>query len=283
MAEAPDDKLNRIVGQILSGPLERAPREDLGELSPRRIPRFEFTPEAAVFRDRSMMAEEYRALRANLNVLQEQEGIKTFVITSCHHREGKTTNSLNLALMLARNPERRVILVDADIRRPKIKSLIRLGAFAGIDDYLEGRSTLNEVMFFSEAENLYVIPARSGRSNATDLLEQSRMGDLVRFLHRRFDCVIYDTAPLLATADPMTLGGLADGVIVVVEAETTQRESIEHAIGLLQQAKIRILGFILNRVHFYLPRYLYRYQYYHDYYYRYYQGVYSRDEEPGEK
>jgi capsular exopolysaccharide synthesis family protein len=279
MVKPSGEKLNRIVEQVLNQARGRPSLEDLGEIAPRRVPQLDFTPEAAVFKDKSMMAEEYRALRANFSVLQEKEGIKSIVVTSCHHREGKTTTSLNLAMMLARNPERRVLLVEADIRRPRLKSILRLDNFLGLDDYLEGKGRLQEVMFYVQQENLYVIPARAGRSNATDLLEQSRMEELMTFFRRRFDFIVYDTSPVLATADPISLGVLTDGVVIVVEAETTQRESIEHAIGLMEQTKVRILGFILNRMRFYLPKYLYRYQYYHDYYYRY--GGYAQDEGQG--
>ncbi|MFH1023267.1 MAG: CpsD/CapB family tyrosine-protein kinase [Planctomycetota bacterium] len=239
----------------------------------RRIERIPLRAGAVLLWRHPLMAEEFHALRANLAVLESRDAVRAIVLTSCHHQEGKTTTSFNLALAMARNRDRRILYLEGDLRRPRLRVITGIASHPGLDDYLDGKCGLEECLVYTEAENLFLLPVRSGRSDAIYLLEQERMKELVRRLRGMFDYIICDASPLLSTADPILLGNLMDGLVLVIGAETTQRESIEHAVGLVAQAGVSFRGFILNRTHFYLPRYLYRYQYYHDRDYRYYQSA----------
>ncbi|MFC1586766.1 CpsD/CapB family tyrosine-protein kinase [Planctomycetota bacterium] len=218
----------------------------------------------------TQIAEEIRSLRTNMWTLRMEQDIKTITITSCRHNEGKTTLATNLALFMAKNKDRRVLLVDADMRRPKIKTLSNIHPDMGLDDIVEGRCEIKDALIYSERDNLYIIPSVRGHSNASEMLEYERSNEIIAELRTVFDYVIYDTPPVLSTTDPTILGQKVDGVILAIKANATQRESIEHAQNLLEQVNIKILGAVITQMRNYLPRYLYRYQYYHDYYHYYY-------------
>ncbi|MFW5798286.1 MAG: polysaccharide biosynthesis tyrosine autokinase [Planctomycetota bacterium] len=212
-------------------------------------------------------SEEFRVLRTNLLSLQERRGIRSLTISSCHHSEGKTTTATNLARFMAKSRDRRILLVDADIRRPKVKEVLGIKVQFGLDDVLMGRCSLDQAMVFSEADNLMVLPTRRGHSNATELLELPLMDSLIETLDKQFDFVLYDSTPIFSTADPGVLGAKTDGIVLVIKAGTTYRESIEHALHQVEQAGGVVLGVILNQLRVYLPKYLSRYHYYQDYYY----------------
>lgn len=218
----------------------------------------------------TQVAEEIRSLRTNLWTIRLERDIKSIAITSCRHNEGKTTMAINLSLFMAKNRDRRILLIDADLRRPKLKSLGNLKPDLGFDDLLQGRCEPWEVIRYSERDNLYFMPTVRGHSNASELLELPRTSKIIAELRGMFDYIIYDAPPILSTTDPVILGRMVDGVIMAVKANATQRESVEHAQSMLEQVKINIVGVVLTQMRNYIPRYLYRYQYYHDYYHYYY-------------
>lgn len=216
------------------------------------------------------VAEEFRVLRTNLMSLQERRGIQSVTFSSCHHGEGKTTSVTNLARFMAKSRDRRILLVDTDIRRPRVKELLNIKVEYGIDDVLSGKCSLEQAMMFSEADNLTVLPARRGHSNATELIELPLMDSLIATMAEYYDFVLYDSTPIFSTADPSVMSTKTDGLLMVVKAGMTYRESIEHAQHQIEQAGGVILGVVLNQLRVYLPRYLSRYHYYQDYYTDYY-------------
>jgi len=251
------------------------PRDLIAEA--RRVPKLEIAKHMEVISG-TQVAEEFRALRTNLLSIKAREGINSIVVSSCHHGEGKTTTAINLARFMAKARHRKVLLFDGDLRRPKIKEFLSLKPEVGLEDVLSGKADIKEALLYSEEDNLAVLPVRGGHSSATEMLDVPAMGELASLLTASFDYVICDTTPLLSTTDPCVLGNRMGGVVIVVRAGVTQRESVEHGKTILEQADVRLLGMVLNHVRFYIPRYLYRYQYYQDYYYRYYYGGEEREE-----
>ena len=226
----------------------------------------------------TLVAEEFRSLRTILMTLFERRHRARYVFSSCHHGEGKTACVLNLGLMLARQDRLSIALVEGDLRRPKLALGLGFRPEAGIDNVVAGDAEIEDVMLKSPEGNLYLLPARRGHSDAAEIVGSERMDEIVRRMCATFDMVLIDSTPLLSTSEPIILGGLVDGVILVVKAGDTQRESLQHARATVEQAGIPIQGAILSHVKNVLPRFLYRYQYYHDYYYEAY-GQVNHDEE----
>lgn len=215
---------------------------------------------------RSQIAEEYRILRTRLQALQLEK--PSILLTSCHHREGKTSTALNLALSLAGHPERKILLAGLDLRRPSLSKILNLSKREhDVVSAVRGQCTVEEAICYSEADNLYVLPARREYANGSDYLETAAFRDLLERLHASFDLVIIDSCPCLSTSDAAILGPLVGGVVMVVKCLQTQRESIQYAIDGLQEVGSTMVGVVLTFVKYFLPRYLYRYQYYAGHYY----------------
>jgi capsular exopolysaccharide synthesis family protein len=192
--------------------------------------------------------------------------LKTVVITSAFPGEGKTTTACNLAITFAQQG-RRVLLVDADLRRPYLHHMFAIESEPGLADILAGRFKLNEVLRQSGTERLSLLTAGKLPPNPLEFLGSKRMKSLLKFLAARFDTVIIDTPPVLAAADASLLGVDADGVIMVVRAGQTDRDPAQQAVRQLFSVGARVVGAVLNDPDEKVPKY----GRYHDYYY-YYQG-----------
>lgn len=227
----------------------------------------------------TQVAEKFRELRTNLFTLKLRDGLKSFVFTSCHHGEGKTTIAINLAVFLAKSRDLRILIADCDLRRPQVKKYINYKPEFGLEDVIEGKAELHQSLVYSRDDNLYVLLSRRGHSNAAELLESPKMGEIMKTLISTFDIILIDSSPILSTTDPTILGRMVDGIILVIKTNQTQRESVTYAKELFEQAKVKVIGMILNHLRYYIPRYLYRYQYYEDYYYHYYYRKAGLEEE----
>jgi len=253
-----------------------------------RIPKIEYGPELEI-KSTSFVAEQFRTLRTHYIQFVNNTGCKFLVMTSCHHGEGKTTTAINLARYLAKNPEARVLLIDGDMRRPKIKEYLAslrthiqqrdrstTEKVLGIEDYLHGfrddtgrvfYPTLADCTIHSAADNLWIMPSVHATSQAAELMESGRLTHLFEETQRLFDYIVIDTSPILSTTDPAILGAKIGYVTLVVRCDHTQRETVQHAANLFQQIGVRVLGAVLTHMRQYIPKYFYRYQYFQGYYY----------------
>lgn len=222
--------------------------------------------------ERSQVAEEYRILRTRLQIISPSRNSVMF--TSCRHGEGKSSTSMNLSLFMAKRKDKKILLIDMDLRRSRIGKLFNYKPDIDVVDVVRGRNELEEAIVYSKKDNLYLMPLKRDYSNATEILESAVMKEIMERLHENFDFIIVDTCPCLSTADPMIVGKMTGGAVMVVRSRQTQRESLEHAIVGLQEHDIPTLGLVLTFMKYFIPRYFYRYQYYHDtyYYYQYYAG-----------
>ncbi|OYV68405.1 MAG: hypothetical protein B7Z72_08255, partial [Gemmatimonadetes bacterium 21-71-4] len=166
---------------------------------------------------RSSSAESYRKLMTNLMYSASQPGLRVVVVTSASAGEGKTTTAANLAVAFAQQG-RRVVLIDADLRRARIHDVFGLGLEPGLTDILVGNATLEQGIRPSGIAGLSVIPAGTLPPNPLEFLGGERMRDLLETLRERFDVVLIDTPPVLVTADAALMGVQADGVVLVVRA-----------------------------------------------------------------
>jgi protein-tyrosine kinase len=190
-------------------------------------------------------AEQYRVLRYRLECLAKA-GIKALAFTSAQSGEGKTTTAVNAALALGKGGRNRVVLVDADLRRPGVASMLGLRANKGLVDIVAGRASVDDCLWRFGADELYVLPAGTPPDDLSATLYDPRMGDLMATLKQRFDFVIVDTPPVLPLADVPTLSRDLDGAILVVRANATPKELVNSAIDALYGVTVH--GLVLNEV-----------------------------------
>jgi polysaccharide biosynthesis transport protein len=222
---------------------------------------------------RSPISEAYRAFRTSL-LLASASSPKVIVITSSFAREGKTTTSANLATVLAQMGKP-VVLVDADLRRPRLQKVFRGKMNLGLVNYLAANIPLDDIIQPTEVPNLSVILSGPTPPNPSELLASDRMRHLIEELRGKFAYVIFDSPPVLAVTDAVVLATNADGVVLCVHGGHTPREMVQRSAERLRQANIPVLGAILNNLDLHQYGYTYKKSYYD-----YYQ---SEDEESRER
>jgi capsular exopolysaccharide synthesis family protein len=169
-----------------------------------------------------------------------------------------------MALTLAMDPEKKVLLIDSDLRKPELHRLLKLSRKPGFSDILINKADIKEFLKKPAIGNLYVIPSGSIASNAAELLRYAKVKKLIEELKAQFDYIIFDTPPTLNVTDSSVLGSVCDGVILVVKAEVTQKSMIEEAFSMLKNAQAPPIGFILTNFRV-PPYYAYRYKRYYKY------------------
>jgi receptor protein-tyrosine kinase len=189
-------------------------------------------------------AEEFRTLRTRLNHLQTLQPLHTAIVTSPSPAEGKTFTAVNLALAEAQLTESSVLLGDFDLRRPIIHNLFQIKRSPGISDYLAGQCTFAEALRKVEGMNLYLLPAGSAVKNPLELLNMRQVKALFEELPRTFNWSIFDTPPLLFSADANLLATLADGAILVVKIGSTTFDNVTRAMQSL--CENNVLGIVAN-------------------------------------
>jgi capsular exopolysaccharide synthesis family protein len=171
---------------------------------------------------------------------------KSIVVTSSLPREGKTTTSVNLAVVLAQKGAR-VLLVDADLRRPSVHTVLGLHSSVGLSTLLTASSTAGDVTQQTpQVHGLYVIPAGPPPHHPSELLGSDRMQELIAKWEQEYDHVILDTPPVLSVTDAVSLSAGVHGVLMVVRSGSTRKDAFRRMQTLLEQVNARILGVVLN-------------------------------------
>lgn len=189
-------------------------------------------------------AEEFRTLRTRLNHLQTLQPLHTIIVTSPSPAEGKTFTAVNLALAHAHLAESSVLLGDFDLRRPIIHNLFQIDRAPGLSDFLNGECTFAQALRHMEGMNLYVLPAGSPVKNPLELLNMRQAKLLFEELPRSFTWAIFDTPPLLFSADANLLSTAADGTILVVKIGSTTFDNVTRAMQSL--CENNVLGIVAN-------------------------------------
>lgn len=224
----------------------------------------------------SPRAESFRTLRTNLQFL-DMGGRSSFVVTSALPSEGKSTTSINLAIALA-DAGKRVALVDADLRKPKVAEYLGIEGGAGLTDVLIGRAQVADVMLPWGGRSLYVLPAGKIPPNPSEMLGSARMNLLLEMLERDFDVVLCDAPPLLPVTDAAILARTTSGALMVVSAGRTTKHQLARASEALATAGAKLAGFVMSMVPTRGPD-----SYYADYGYGYGYGYSNRETSPKEK
>ena len=222
-------------------------------------------------RPQSQMAESYRALRTSLLLTSLGAPPKTILITSALPQEGKTTTSINTAIVLAQKGTR-VLLIDADLRRPSIHKTLGMGPRTGLSNVLTGSATLQQATVSSPIlPTLFVLPAGAPPPNPAELLASANMKDLLAELREEYDHIIVDTPPTLSVTDAVVMSTRADAVVLVIRSGQTTKQALRRSRELLMQVNARVSGVLLNAVDLDSPDYYYYYEYQGKYGHRYYQ------------
>ncbi|RKG81334.1 polysaccharide biosynthesis tyrosine autokinase [Corallococcus exercitus] len=193
----------------------------------------------------SAAAEQYRTLYYRLERMREQRPMKVVALTSAMPGEGKTVTSVNLALAAARaNPERRILLVDADLRRGQVAPTLGMRNKQGLAELLAGECDVRDVVRRFNSTRLAVIPAGATPEESTQVLASARMKQFLKAVREGFDEVYVDLPPTLPFADAAILGHQMDGVLMVIRANVTPSKVVNQAVE--QLAGAALVGCVLN-------------------------------------
>src|SRR6266403_1558255 len=226
-------------------------------------------------RPQSQMAESYRALRTSLLLSNLGAPPKVIMVTSARPQEGKTTTSINTAIVLAQKGVR-VLLVDADLRRPSIHKTLGMGPRSGLSNVLTGSANLQQTITTSPIlPNLFIMPAGTPPPNPAELLASSNMRDLIVELRALYDHIVIDTPPTLSVTDAVVLSPRADATILVIRSGQTTKPALRRARDILMQVNAHVAGVLLNAVDLTSPDYYYYYEYQGKY------GQYYHEDAPG--
>jgi capsular exopolysaccharide synthesis family protein len=199
----------------------------------------------AIENDPHSGAEQFRTLRSRLYRLRENQPLKTLLVTSAMATDGKTYVASNLAQAIARQIDRRVLMIDADLRNPNLHLPVGAPKEPGLSEYLSGKATEFEVIQFGGNGNLCLIPGGAHVPDPAELLAGDRFGRLIERMAPIFEWIIVDSPPTLPVSDASILAGGCDGVLIVVGAGRTSVEAAQRAC---QEMRARnLLGIVLNR------------------------------------
>lgn len=197
---------------------------------------------------RSPWSEAYRALRTNLEFSSLDRPLRTLLVTSPGPEEGKSTILANLAVTLAQ-ADKKVILVDGDLRRPSLHELFGLPNGRGLTNmFLEEKAWQRPPLQQTSVPNLILLPSGPTPPNPAELLASPRMEQIIARLRERADLLLFDAPPVVAVTDAAVLAAKLDGVLLVIQAGRTKREQAQRAIALLEKVNARLVGAALSNV-----------------------------------
>jgi succinoglycan biosynthesis transport protein ExoP len=199
-----------------------------------------------VLRPHSDTAEAYRALRTAILLSPDARFVKVLMITSALPQEGKTTTSINLAVVLAQQ-DARVLLIEGDMRRAGICRALNIKAERGLNEVLAGNVSAQAVIQnVPGIANLWVLPAGPTALYPSEMLGSARMKDLLTSLRDQFDHIIIDTPPALAVTDAVMLSAIADATLLIARSGTTSKAALHRVRDILTQVDARLIGVVLN-------------------------------------
>ncbi|MGC9223219.1 MAG: CpsD/CapB family tyrosine-protein kinase [Terracidiphilus sp.] len=257
------------------------PRIEEIPAAPPEIPLYSwnpFVPSFPTLAKHGRALEQFRSLRSHIYQARNETPLKTILISSGMPSEGKSFVAANLAVSLARNSNNRILLIDGDLRRPSLNHMLGAPNEIGLSDFLTGSAELHAVMQRSKASdangnndlqdfaNVTFIPTGSPHENASELINNQRIKDLIARVSNSFDWILIDSPPALVFADAVDLARAADAVLLVVRGAQTTYDVAQRAKSSFVNS--RILGVVLNDIKN-PPR---RESYYNSYYYGYGYG-----------
>ncbi|MEZ6136244.1 MAG: polysaccharide biosynthesis tyrosine autokinase [Pirellulaceae bacterium] len=200
-----------------------------------------------IHHSRGRVSEAYRSVRTGLFFSNRGSELKLIQVTSPVPGDGKSTLSSNLAVTMAQSG-RRVLLIDADFRRPRIAKIFGIDAEVGMAQVVAGKAELDEATYTSSVANLSIMPGGKRPSNPAELLSSQRFQELLELLRDKYDIVIVDTPPLLAVSDPSAVSAMVDGVVMTMRLRRNVKPLATRAAKILESVDARLLGVVVNGV-----------------------------------
>ncbi|WP_047983568.1 CpsD/CapB family tyrosine-protein kinase [Ornithinibacillus californiensis] len=194
---------------------------------------------------KSPISEQFRTLRTNLQFASVDEELKTILVTSSSPSEGKSSSIANLAVVYAQQGKK-VLLVDADLRKPTVHYTFRFDNLKGLSNILVGDISIPEAVVQTDIQGLDVIGCGPIPPNPSELLGSKRMEKFIQDSKEVYDVILFDTPPVLAVTDAQILANIVDGTLLVIRSKQTEYEAAQKSVDALQPAKAKFLGTILN-------------------------------------
>jgi capsular exopolysaccharide synthesis family protein len=205
----------------------------------------------------SLFAEHYRNIRTSLLLSTPERPPKVFVVTSALPQEGKTATNVNLAIAFAQLGKK-VLILDCDMRRPRVHKIFKIKNTLGITSFLVGRNRIEDIIYRYPGEpNLHIIPSGPVPPNPVELAVSRGMKEMMAVLRQHYDFIFIDAPPLMGIQDAILLGEYADGLLLVAWGGKTPRKVIEKARAEIERFSIKLFGVILNKVN--MRRFSYAY------------------------
>lgn len=217
------------------------PRE---KASPPAIMEIEFVNES---HPKTSISEDYRTVRTSILLSQAESPPKTIAFSSAMPQEGKTATVTNMAVSFSQL-EKKILIIDADLRKPQLHRLFKIKNIGGLTGYLTGRVSIKDAVQKTSHENIWVISSGPIPPNPAELLNSKRMKELLDDMKEKFDTVLIDTPPLLSVVDGLIVSSLSDSMVFLIKAEKTARLPFLRAVEELKQAKTKIIGVVFNEV-----------------------------------
>lgn len=192
--------------------------------------------------------EAYKTARANITYSILKQGCKKITFTSSMKSEGKTVTSTNIAFALSQQVDTKVLVIDCDLRAPKVHTVFHLEAAPGLTNFLTGECSVEEILRDTDLPNLKVICYGAIPPNPSELLASEAMSSFINKLEKDFDYIIFDTPPIGVVSDAIPLVKASDGVVIVAKHNQTTYPELSKTIEILNRTEGKILGVVINRV-----------------------------------
>lgn len=243
------EELQSKFGLSVIGMIPHVDRGALKKLTsgPDGIPESQARDRYVHYLPRSVVAESCRSIRTNLLFMKGGEKLTSFAVVSASPREGKTMTSTCMATVFAQSGMK-VVLIDADMRKPRLHKVFDIANTQGLSDLLVGSATLDQVTRTTEIDNLSIISCGPIPKDSTGLLHSPRFLTVLEEIKANFDLVIFDTPPLAPVTDASLIATHLDGALMVVKIDSTRREILAHAVEQLNATRSRLLGIVVNNV-----------------------------------
>lgn len=195
----------------------------------------------------NVIADRIKILRTQILNYMREAGGNTLLVASSNYGEGRTVTAINLAIALSQQIDGTVLLVDADLRKPSIHTVLGLDVDKGLSDYLRGKAEIPELLINPGIPRLVILPGGKPIANSSELLGAPRMKLLVKEMKERYAdrIIVFDSSPLLTSADSMVLSRYIDGILIVVEAEKTTKQDLKRTMELLKERPV--IGTVFNK------------------------------------
>ncbi|MGR5929466.1 CpsD/CapB family tyrosine-protein kinase [Bacillus pacificus] len=194
---------------------------------------------------KSPISEQYRNIRTNIEFAAVDKNLHSLMVTSANPSEGKTTTTANMAVVFAQQGKK-VLLIDADMRKPAMHQMFQVDNIFGLTNVLTHSERLEKCVQTTSVDNLHFLACGPIPPNPAELLGSKSMQELLAQAYSTYDLVIFDLPPILAVTDAQIMANVCDASILVVRSESTDKETAVKAKGLLESAKGKLLGVVLN-------------------------------------